>query len=180
MDIKRIINEAFEEFDFLNHDKLIKEEQVNSILTTPQFTKSFVNDVVNNFKSKIILDKTSTLDAGAVNDEDIVDGDEPLNIDYTTKFKYLAKDNKYIELAISIEGENISYKLGSEYDAGDYYTKPTSEVWFEYIEWDEINVSLYNRDFDLINDNLLKDLDKLTIKRFILNFINPYFTLKTQ
>ena len=56
MDFNRIINEAFEEFDFLSNDKLIKEEQFNSILSTSEFIKSFINDVLNNFNSKIKFD----------------------------------------------------------------------------------------------------------------------------
>lgn len=179
MDLKRIINEAFEEFDYLNHDKLIKEEQFNSILTTPQFTKAFIGDVVSNFNSKIKFDKANILDA-SINDEDIVNGNEPLNVDFSVKIKYLAKDNKYIPLSISIEGENVNYNLRSNYDKGDYYTKSSSEIWFDNIEWDDIIVKLYNSDFDLINDNLLKDIDQTTAKRFILNFIAPYFSIRLR
>lgn len=179
MDFKRILNEAFNEFDFLNNNKLIKEEQFNSILSSGQFIKAFINDVVNNFNSKIKFDNANILDA-SINDEDIVNGDEPLNIDFAAKIKYLAKDNKYVPLGISIEGENVDYNLGSNYDKGDYYTKSSSEIWFDNINWQDVIVKLYNSDFDIINDNILKDIDKETAKRFILKFIAPYFSIKIQ
>ena len=179
MDFNRIINEAFEEFDFLNNDKLIKEEQFNSILSTPEFIKTFINDVVSNFNSKIKFGTINILDA-SINDEDIINSNEPLNIDFATKIKYLPKDNKYISLGISIEGENVDYNLGSNYDNGDYYTKSSSEIWFDNIEWRDVVVKLYNSDFDVLNDNVLKDADKETAKRFILKFIAPYFSIKLR
>lgn len=179
MDFNRIINEAFEEFDFLNHDKLTKEEQFNSILSSEQFIKTFISEVINNFNSKIKFDNANILDA-SINDEDIVNGDEPLNIDFAAKIKYLAKDNKYVPLGISIEGENVDYNLGSNYDKGDYYTKSSSEIWFDNINWQDVIVKLYNSDFDIINDNILKDVDKETAKQFILKFIAPYFSIRIQ
>ena len=37
-DIIKIINEEIEAFNFLDHEKLIKEDKYNSILSTPKFT----------------------------------------------------------------------------------------------------------------------------------------------
>lgn len=178
-DIIKIINEEIEAFNFLDHEKLIKEDKYNSILSTPKFTSNFINDVVNNFKTKIKFDKTDVLDS-TINDEDIVEGDEPLNIEYTANIKYLMQDNKYITLGIGIDGENVTYKLGSSHDKGDYLTPSYSDVWFEYLNWDGITVKLFNKDFDVINDNLLANVDDQTAERFIMNFIAPYFSIRTK
>ena len=155
---------------------MLKEDSFNSILQTPKFKEAFINDVVNNFKTKIRLNSSDILNA-SINDEDIIHGKEPLNIDYSTKIKYIAANNEYIPLGISIDGENIYYKLGSSYNAGDNLTPPESDVWFTTLDWTDIVVKLYNEDWDVIDENLLLNKNDEISRKFILNFISPYLTI---
>ena len=176
--IIKLITEEIEEFDFLDTEKEQQNSKFNNILNSKSFTNRFINDVAFNFEDKIKFDKSNELSA-VVNDEEIINGNESLDIDYDVDIKYLM-NGKYLPLAIGIEGQGVPYELGSSYEQGDHMHPSYSNVWFENINWDEIKVKLYDKDGTLINEELLEGVDLNTKERFIRNFIEPLFTIDIE
>jgi hypothetical protein len=144
--IIRLINEEIGDYDFIGLDKMNEEDSNNMLLNGKEFQTQFVFDVVNNFKNTI---KLADVNASSSNDEDLFkNGSETgdaFNLEYDVDiiYNYLGKS---IPLTLVFEGHNIQYGMGGYYNAGNYDMQPEGDAYFTYINWSDINLTVYDGD----------------------------------
>lgn len=181
-DFIRIINEEIGEFDFLNNDKYLAEQENIQLLQEEYFQKQFIIDSITRKKEKIRL-SNENVEISYIDPE--LDDPSPndLYVDYFADIDYNFDDSKEpIKFSIGFGGkENVKYGTEGYYDPGSYgrYDPPEGEQYISHIEWSAIPVSLYTREGDEIE---LKALEKepLNIQElFIRSYLESAIEDKT-
>jgi len=169
-DFIRIINEEIGEFDFLNNEKYLKEQEIIKILENPEFQKQFIIDSITKMRDKIKFDDFT---AQIYNDPEIQDQQHnDLNIEVNTDVVYNYNDNKEpIKFSLNFMGENVNYRTGYEHSQGDYHTPSATDVWYENINWFEIEPTLYTMEGDEIKFDAYKKAPNNIKELFIRSYI---------
>jgi len=165
-DFIKIINEEISNFDFLGNDANTKEEEAYDLLKNEDFQKQFICDsLINNKK---ISTKISDANIGGNwDDEDATN----LTIDYFIDIEYKYDPNKEpIEFGIHFYSEHVGIDIRNNNDNGDYNTTPTSDSYYTYINWSDIDVTLFSTGGDRI---VFKALSAAPLKIQVL-FIRNY------
>jgi len=131
MNIKDIIKEEIDGFDFLNHESLSSEKENVQALTNLEFQKQFIIDSLNN-PEKINLSSTKVAVSGDWEDSSSTD----LDVEYITNVEYKINDEKITKFKLSFIGENMSYDQAINYDETD--------KWFNNVDLSSIDVSMYD------------------------------------
>lgn len=146
-------------------------------LESKDFQTQFVYDVVNDFNNKIKLGDVNILQT---TEDDLfqngIDEDAKLNIEYDVHiiYNYLGKDMSF---DITFNGNNIRHGMGGYYKPANYgtYTPPEGDAYYTYVNWNDINFEIYNKDSGLIKLDWLHKNPKLYAV-FVRNFVEDVLT----
>lgn len=183
-DMLRIINEEIVNFDFLNNEQYLKEEENIRILQNPKFQKQFIIDSITKMRDKIkINDVVAEYVTNDLNDLRGYHND--LNIDIQIELTYQSDlNNKLIDFSLGFLGNNISYTTDYSTSRGDYWTPTYTDLWYNGIDWNSINVNLYSNEGDEIKfvafDNAPLNIQELFIRAYIEDIIINKTEIKTK
>ena len=129
---------------------------MTDLLLNEDLQKQFICDSLLNRNDKIVVDVTDNIisdDAGGA----IFRTPNSLNIDININIKYRYDQSKEpIEFSLSFNGDKIEISMDSDYDAGrwgvsvDDSQAPSGGDWIDYVNWDDIAVTLYTKEGDEI------------------------------
>ena len=151
-DFIKIINEEISEFDYLNNEQYLAEQEDVKRLQEEFFQRQFIMDSITRMKDKIEL---SDIDIG-IGYIDPELGESPHNdlyIDYSANVNYKFNDTEEpVKFNISFGSfDNVDYTTQGYYNSGDFqHQPPEGEHYIESINWHEIPVSLYTLEGDEI------------------------------
>jgi len=155
-DFVKIINEEISNFDFLGNDEFLKEQEVTDLLLNEDLQKQFICDSLLNRNDKIVVEITDNVisdDAGGA----IFRTPNSLNIEINLNIKYKYDQTKEpINFSLGFNGDRIEITMDSDYNAGRYGASvddseaPSGGDWIDYIDWDNIVVTLYTMNGDEI------------------------------
>lgn len=181
LNIKKIINEEIKNFDFLGNEEFLKGQEDIELLSNEDLQKQFICDSLLKRKSKIKILQIKDATLGGNWDENDFKNANLLTIDYNLHIEYLYDTTKHpLNFDLYFYSDNVGIKVNGNKDIGDYYTAPYSESWFNYIMWDDINVSLHTDDGDDINFNALKNAPHNIQVLFIREYTESFITNKTS
>lgn len=174
-DFIKIINEEISNFDFLGNDAHTKEMKVYDLLKNEDFQKQFICDSLINDK-KISTKISDANIGGNWNDENATN----LTIDYFIDVKYLYDPNKEpIEFGIHFYSENVGIDINVNNDNSDYNNSPTSDSYYTYIDWSDIDVTLFSTGGDRIVFKALSTAPSKIQVLFIRNYCEVLINNKT-
>lgn len=163
MNIKEIILEELNGYDFLGMSKIQEEINSTSLLKSPEFIKEFVYDSINNFDEKIKLQEKDGID-GIVNTEDNLNNDtNNFDLSFLIKILYSYKD-KNVNIQLYFEGKDIPFELN------DKNNREESD--FSFIDWSAIDVFFQNEENETMINS--KELYKLIGNQEYNDFIKTY------
>ena len=175
-DFIQIINEEISNFDFLNTEDLIKEQEVVELLTNEDLQKQFICDSLlrRNDKVKIesIYDSQLTGDWDESNTEDA----NKMSLLYSLNMEYLYDSGKEpLKFNLHFEATNINISVDGWSDAGNYSTESSGESWFSDFDWGGVSVTMYTMDGDDVNfmafENAPPRIQTLFIREFVEEFV---------
>lgn len=179
----RIINEEIKNFDFLNNDEQLKEQEGIDLLTNEDLQKQFICDSLldRNNKLKNIHVDTAKI-SGNWNDQDF-DSADKISIEYSATIGYTYDSNEEpLEFTIKFNGDNIGIEVAGSNDTGDYYTPPAKDSWFKSINWYDINVSLFTKDGEEVEflafEHAPENIQVLFIREFLESFISTQTSME--
>jgi hypothetical protein len=151
----KIINEVISEFDFLGNDEHTKEQEIINLLKNEDLQKQFICDSLLNKNVKIV--EVSDAHVGGNWDEMNFDDASRLTITYFLKIQYTYDPNKEpITFDLNFDSDNVSISVDGWYDRGrlggtpDTDIEPSGESWFDGLDWNDIDVTLFTTDGDEI------------------------------
>lgn len=162
LNIKNIIKEEIQGFNFLNMDELKEEEEYSSLVNSKDFQTNLINDLAQFDETKI---QDWEIDSVNTNMEDNDREDNYVNFDYSASFDYVYGDRK-VPLYITIEGSNIPIKQSGGYSPATYLN-PAEYPSIEGFDFKYSDVSLFTRDGDEINIDWLNQNN--TLKEKLVN-----------
>jgi hypothetical protein len=138
-DIIRTINEEISNFDYLNNDKQVSEDEKAQLLASEDFQKQFVIDSISN-RNKI---KENVIDSNIKekNDNDSCNFD----LEYISDINYTFDPTKEpVSFQIYMNGVNVKCLMDNQSNRSSDYDMPdeTSSL-ISHVEWSDIAVSLY-------------------------------------
>ena len=191
-DLIKIIKEELNEFDFLNNDKHLEEDENLELLSNPDFQKQFICDsLVNETKIRQI----ETAEAWIGGDWEVayheLEDANKLQIQYDLKLAYAYDQTKEpVEFNILFHSDNIGISMGGNYDPGRWggtmgdAIEPSGEAWFDYVNYYDIEVKLFSVEGDEIKfDALEKAPDKihyLFVQKYVESYISDYTNLEIR
>jgi len=173
-DIIRIINEEIQEFDFLGTDEAQNEQDYSNYLSDRNFQTQFVYDVINSFNDKTKF-KDEDVTYKRTSEDDILDK-ETLNIDYGVDITYIY-DGKDIRLSLNFDGDSISHDLQHYDQPATYETPPEGDIWYNSIDWSDIDLNIFDDDGNEVNFDWLKSNQDM-YNKFISAVISPILDIK--
>lgn len=175
-DIIHIINEELQEFDFLSIDEIENENNLNKFLNDKSFQTRFIHDLINNYGNKSLF-KDEDITYKSTSEDDLLDK-ERLSIEYGVDVTYIFND-KDIRLSLNFTGDNIDYDIET-YDKPSTYTTPSEyNVWYDSIDWEDIDFNIFNEDGDEINFDWLKQ-NKDMYNKLVSSMIRPILSIEFE
>lgn len=179
--IREIIAEEVGNFDFLGNDEILKEQETIEILSNEELQRQFICDSITDRKDKIkiigYVEKSLSGKFEETNYEDI----NRMNIDYVIKIEYLYDSTKQpLSFELGFNGDNVSISANGDKDDGDYLTQPSYEVWFDYIDWSEINTVLYTNEGDEVNFIAIENAPYKIVEIFIRHYVEDFVTTESK
>lgn len=163
----RIINEEIAQFDFLNNEKHLKEQETVGLLHNESFQKKFIIDSILYMKEKIYFDHSDTI---VRNNPDVQfsDNHDDLNIDMFSDIIYKYNDDS-IKFSISFDGTNIGYNTDySSEEATNYF-----DSWYTSVDWYSIEVNLFTPEGDDVEFVAFKNAPEKIQELFIRSYVEP-------
>jgi len=167
--LKDIINEEVNGFDFLGMDQIKEDENLRDVVSGRDFQTKFVTDVVNNFNDTTKF-KDSQVVFKSVSEDDVSDG-EGINVEYGIDFTY-DYDGNDLKISLYFDGDNVSNDLEQNNDPGNYFNEPDTRQNYKNIEWSNIDVKMFDDSGDEIDMKWLDKNPKL-YESFVRTFIQP-------
>lgn len=162
-DFIKIINEEIAQYDFLNNDKYLAEQENVELLSEEYFQKQFIIDSITRMKDKI---KKSNEDMG-ISYIDPELGESPhndLNVEYGVDIEYKYQDlEEPVKFSLYFYGDNVGYTTEGWYDPGRWAgtmadsIEPSGEHYITSVDWWDIKPMIYTEDGEEIE---LKALEK--------------------
>lgn len=163
----KIINEEITQFDFLNNDNYLKEQQTYEMLNNESFQKQFIVDSITNMRDKIKID---TSDSHVTNDPEInvEDYHNDMSIDSNVEVTYQSNPNAQpIKFVLSFSGNRIGYYTGGQSEPETGY----GSSWYDRIEWGSIAVNLYTDEGDEIKFIALEKAPDKIYELFVRSYM---------
>lgn len=176
INLKNIISEEINNFDFLNNDSDSKYQEYINLLNNEELQMQIICDsLLPNNKIKII--NTTNASIGGNFESNSTDDINTLTIEYGLTIEYLYDSTKEpIKFDLDFNSSNINVSANGEYDKGDYHTPPSGDAWFDYIDWDDIDVTLFSEDGEEIRflafEKAPTNIKHLFIREYVSGFIS--------
>lgn len=146
-DFIKIINEEISNFDFLGNQAQVKQEENYDLLKNEDFQKQFICDSLINKKNI----KQKVTDARVGGDWDKGDDASKLTIEYFVDIEYTYDPNKEpAKFTVDFDSNGITIGIDTTSDPGTREIPPSGEASYNYIQWSDINVTLFTPDGDEI------------------------------
>lgn len=173
VDIKKIIKEEINDFDFLNINEIDTFENQKKILESRDFQIQFINDVLNDLNNKNKFKSINTTYKHLSNDQAGFISEEPLNIELDIDIVYNYNGND-VSLNIIFSGDNIKYDLNIDRKYSTYDNPEEVDMNLNSLDWSSIDVSLFTSDGDRIKFDWVKNAKFYDnfVKMFIYPIIN--------
>lgn len=173
----RIISEEIKNFDFLNNDESLKEQESIDLIMNEDLQKQFICDSLLNRNARIKIIRVDDARIGGNWEENNFENADKLSIEYNLTIAYSYDTSKEpIEFGLSFNGENVGIEVSGTKDNGDYMTPPNNDSWFKSINWYQINVTLFTNEGEEISfiayERAPENIQNLFIKEFLENFIS--------
>ena len=181
INFQKIITEEINNFDFLNNDTNVKYQEYIDLLNNEELQKQFICDSLLRQNNKIKIIETTNASIGG-DFESSYDEMNNITIEYGLNIEYLYDSNKDpIKLALEFNSSNISVTASGESDSGDYNTPPSGNAWFNYINWEDIEISLFSDDGEelkfLAFEKAPINIKNLFIREYVSGFISTETTM---
>jgi len=173
-DIIRIINEELQEFDFLGTNEAEQEQDYATFLNDRTFQTRLIHDIINNYGDKTRF-KDEEVTYQRTTEDDILQN-ERLDVEYGVDLTYMY-DGKDIRLSFNLNGDNISHDLDHYDRPATYETPPEGDIWYNSIDWDDIDLDIFDDDGNEINFDWLKKNNNL-YRRVISTMVTPILDIK--
>jgi hypothetical protein len=187
-DLIKIINEEVSNFDFLGNDAYLKEQEILELLNKEDFQKQFICDSLLSVGNSKKAERNSKI--GIKVEDSSIGGDweddyrsaSYITLDYNLEITYKYDQNKEpIKFQLFFNSDNISISEGGYYDPGRWggtmadAIEPSGEQYFTYLDWTDINVSLFSTDGDEIKfiafQRAPRNIQVLFIKEYTEGYI---------
>jgi len=181
-DIIKIITEEISEFDFLGNDKYQKETESIDLLKNEEFQKQFICDALLS-KSNIGINIYDSRIGGDW--ENDAEDASRLTIEYMTNITYqYDKEKEPVKFNLDFRSDGIQISKGEREDFATYDTPAYGEAWFNYFNWDDIEVSMYTDDGDDVDFIAFRKapakIQTLFIRHFTQEYIGEYTGLEIR
>jgi len=180
----KIINEVISEFDFLGNDEHSKEQETIDLLKNEDLQKQFICDALLNKNVKNIGVSDARL--GGNWDAENFDDASKLTIEYFLKIQYTYDPNKDpIIFDLDFDSDSISIGVTGWQDSGrfggtpDTDIEPSGEAWFDQLNWNDIDVTLFTTDGDEIPFVAFQKAPPRIQTLFIRNFTEGFIGKET-
>lgn len=179
-DFFKIINEEISEFDYLNNDEYLAEQEDINRLKEEFFQKQFIMDSITKMNDKIKLTDID-IGIGYIDPELGETQHNDLYIEYSANVEYKFNENEEpIKFNISFGNyDTVSYTTGGYSDPGDYHTKPEGESYIDSLNWYEIPVSLYSLEGDEIEFKAFNKEPENVRELFVRSYLEDAIENKT-
>jgi len=177
VDFIKILTEEISNFDFLGNDESLKEQEVTDLLQNEELQKQFICDSLLDVNNKVKIVKVVDSQISGNWDENNLDDANKLMLDYSVNIDYMYDATKEpLNFDLIFNGDNIGISVDGWEDSGDgHTTPPEGESWYNYFNWDSIDVGMYTIDGDQIDFLALKKapprIQILFIRNYVENFI---------
>jgi len=181
----RIINEEINNFDFLNNEESLKEQENIDLLMNEDLQKQFICDSLLNRNDKIKIIEVLDARMGENWDSPNIDDADKLTIEYNISLEYIYDTTKNpLLFDMSFNGNNVGINIAGSTDKGDYMTQPSNESWINYINWYEISVRVLDKDGGevefLAYDNAPQKIQNLFIREYLEEFISNHTKMEVR
>lgn len=184
MDIKnieKIISEEVKNFDFLNNEQSLKEQEIIDLLSNEDFQKQFICDSINKRNEKIKIIGFDIKSLSGNYDDSEYDDISRISLDYAPKIEYYYDKTKNpIKFDLQFYGDSISVGADGWYTSATYDQPAEGETWFDYIDWSEIDVNVYTEDGDEIKFTALENAPYEINETFIRHYTEDFITNESQ
>ena len=192
-DFIKIINEEISDFDFLGNDASQKEQETIDLLRNEDFQKQFICDSLLSIHDSRKTErnakiKISVTDANIGGDwEEYFDDASHITLEYFLNIQYKFDQNKEpVSFTLDFTSDRISISKGGYYDAGrlggtpDTDIEPSGDAYYDYLDWSDIEVSLFTSDGDEIEFTAFKRAPQSIQILFIKEYTEDFITEKTM
>jgi len=181
-DFLNIINEEISNFDFLNTEDLIREQEITELLTNEDLQKQFICDSLLRRKDKVKISRIADSHITGNWDEGNMDDASNMAILYSLNMEYFYDSQKEpLKFNLNFESDNIGIKVDGWNDAGNWggtmgdATEPSGESWFSGFDWNDINVTIFTMDGEdakfIAFENAPPKIQTLFIREYVENFV---------
>lgn len=173
--IKKIVCEEVKNFDFLNNEDLLKEQEIVDLLSNEDLQKQFICDSLNNRIEKIKIVGYDAQSLGGDYDENDYDDINGLNLEYALKIEYYYDRTKNpLKFNLIFNGDNISIGVNGWNTPATNDQPPEGDRWFEYIDWNDIEADIYTLDGDEIKFTALENSPYVVEEMFIRHYVEKF------
>ena len=150
--IIKTINEAISEFDYLNNDKQVIEDEKAQLLGSEDFQKQFIIDSISN-RNKI---KENVIDSN-IEETDNDNSSCHFDIEYISDILYSYDTTKEpISFQLYMNGIKVPCIMDNNISrGGDYDTPDDVSSLISHVEWSDIHVTLYTNEGEEVEFNAL-------------------------
>lgn len=185
-DFIKIINEEIKNFDFLNSEDLIKEQDLAALLTNEDLQKQFICDSLLRRKDKITISRIVDSYITGNWDESSIEDADRMTVLYSLDIEYLYDSQKEpLKFNLHFEGDDIDISVDGWKDAGQWggtmadAIEPSGESWFDDFDWGNISVKVYTMDGDDVRFTAF-DVAPPKIKTlFIREYVEKFVEIQT-
>lgn len=177
-----LIKEELEQFDFLSNQERLKEQKDSHILANEDFQKQFIKDSLIPDSNKIKYLGASDVYLSSeweseLNTEDV----DKITLTYNPTFEYTYDSQKPpIKLQLYFDGNSVPVQLEGKTDVGDRITPGSAESWFDFIDWNAIDVDLLDEDGNDYEFTAFKKAPRNLQAMFIKEYVGDFIKDKTN
>ena len=173
----RIVNEEIKNFDFLNNDEQLKEQESIDLIMNEDLQKQFICDSLLNRNDKINIIRVDDARIGGNWEDQDFDNADKITIEYNVTVGYTYDSSKEpLEFSLSFNGDSVGIQVAGTNDTGDYNTPPANDSWFKSINWHDITVTMFTKEGEeipfLAFEKAPENIKNLFTREFLENFIS--------
>jgi hypothetical protein len=181
ININDIINEEVNNFDFLDTEKSMNEQETYDILSNEDFQKQFICDSILNKNDKIkIIGHQDQYITGNYDDGNLEEVSR-MSVEYTLIIEYYYDSTKNpVKFELTLSGDDISIGADGWSRSATHDNPPESDMWLTYVDWNGINVYIYTVSGDDIKFTALEKAPYKIDEIFVRHYLEDFITKETN
>lgn len=180
-EIIKAINEEISGYDYLNNDEYLEEQKLIDLLENEDFQKQFVTDFILGKTDKYrIVDVVETRISGDY-ETDVFEDASYISIEHSVDIEYKYDPNKEpikFNLYFDSDGKT-SVSVDGQITGDGYHEEKLVSSWFSYIDWNDIDVTIYSMDGDEIEFTAFNKASRNIQEIFVREFMKEVITGET-